>query len=80
MAKSDMGRHITLEEFRGMSEKEQFAHVFVAVKAITHLERAAKEATTILERSRSAFGAYNLKKNLDIGRGEYEEVNSEDDQ
>ncbi len=73
MSKPDLGRHISIEEFKNMTEKEIFAHVFVAIKAITHLEVASKKADTILERSRSMFGAYNLKKNLDIGRQEYDD-------
>ncbi len=74
MGKRDLGRHIGLEEFKRMSEKEQYAHVFVAIKAITHLEIAAKESDTLLERSRSIFGAYNLKKNLDVARRIYNDL------
>ncbi len=69
----DKGRHISLEDFENMPEKEKFAHVFIAIKAITHLEVAAKDSDTVLERTRSIFGVYNLKKNLDVGRKIYED-------
>jgi len=68
MAQEDLGSNISLNDFRAMSEKDQFAHVFIAIKAITHLERASKEADTVLERARSVFGVYNLKKNLEVGK------------
>ena len=59
-----LGREIGLEEYNQMSEEDKFCYVFVAVAALTHLEAAAKEAGTILERSRSIFGVHNLKKNF----------------
>jgi hypothetical protein len=77
MAGSGMGREISLGEFEAMTEKEKFAHVFIAVKAITHLEIAGEKATTVLEKTRSKFGAYNLKKNLEEGRRLYEEWTGE---
>ena len=70
--RSGMGREITLEEFRAMDEKEKFVHVFAAVKAITHLEKASKVATTKLERARSIFGVYNFKKNMNAAREYYD--------
>lgn len=69
---SGKGREITLGEFWQMDERDQFAHVFVAVKAINHLEIASKEADTLLERGRSVFGAHNLKKNLEGAREIYD--------
>lgn len=69
---SGSGREITLDEFKQMDERDQFAYVFVAVKAINHLEIASKTADTLLERGRSVFGAHNLKKNLEGARDIYD--------
>ena len=73
MGSSKLGQNLTLSNFRGLSEKEQYAYAFTAYKAITHLRAASIVAKTKMERARSVFGAHNLKKSLKEARRRYDQ-------
>ena len=67
-----LGSRLTVEEYNELSEVEKFAWARVGMGAVAHLEIASKEADTILERTRSVFGVYNLKKNFEVAKKVYE--------
>ncbi len=73
-----LGEKITLQQFKAMTEREQFANVRTSVEAITHLEKATHEAGDFEERMRSRFGADGLKKSVQEGRDYYASVIGED--
>ncbi len=69
-----LGDKITLQQFKKMSEKDQFAYTYTAIEAITHLEKASTEAAEFEERMRSRYGCFSLNKGVKEGREYYDDL------
>ncbi len=80
MTGESTGAGVTLEEFRQLSEREQFAHWYGTQIGLERLRTSAAYKPdgsdsnhTVREITRSKFGVINIRRNIAEGRKAYDD-------